>query len=131
MNKTWISLSILITLSLSGVLLAEGYKDLFKQYEAKADNLPFSAERGKELFEKKVNGKSCTDCHNTDITKPGEVSFLFLTKSIDPMALSANPEAFSDIEEAEENFDKNCKKVFKRLCTAQEKGDLLTYFTTN
>ncbi len=109
---------------------AKGYEELLKKYEAEAGQ-PFDAAAGKALYEKKVNGKSCTDCHNTDIRKPGQVKFLFLSKTLDPFALSANPKAFSDAAHADKDFNKNCKKIFGRVCTAKEKGDMLQYFISN
>ena len=43
------------------------------------------------------------------------------------MALSAKPKLFEDPEDADKNFDKRCNQVFRRECSALEKGDILTY----
>jgi len=46
---------------------------------------------------------------------------------IDPMALSVNPERYTDPDKIEKWFLRNCKWTLGRECTAQEKGDVLTY----
>lgn len=100
---------------------------LLKQYRSQAE-LPLSAERGKALWEKPNGSKSCTSCHGSDPTKPGEMEVMFFfSRSIPPMALSANPKRFQDAENADKKFDKNCKRVFQQVCTPQEKGDMLLY----
>lgn len=110
-------------------LAGDNHLELLQQYESEADK-PLSAERGKALWEKSIGEKSCTNCHTSDITQPGEMTVLFFfKKSIDPMALSANPDRFQDIEKADKAFDKNCKRVFDKVCTPKEKGDLLKYLT--
>jgi len=122
-----------VTLWLSILALAPspvGYQALLKQYEAEAGEV-LSAERGKELFEKKVGDRSCTGCHSDDIKKEGRARFWIFSKKIGPMALSVNPKRFQKPNEAAEDFDKYCKEVFSRVCTPQEKGDLLVYFTRN
>lgn len=107
----------------------DGKPELLKQYRSQAE-LPLSAERGKALWEKRNGSKSCTSCHGSDITQPGEMPVLVIfSRSIPPMALSANPERFQDAESADMKFDKNCKRVFQRVCTPQEKGDILLYLT--
>ncbi|MGM0595191.1 MAG: DUF1924 domain-containing protein [Pseudomonadota bacterium] len=105
----------------------DNHLQLLERYRAEAAE-PLSAERGKALWQREVDGMACTSCHTRDITQPGEVTVLFFfSKSIEPMALSANPDRYQDIEKADKAFDKNCNRVFDRDCTAQEKGDLLRY----
>lgn len=114
----------------SQVWAGDNHLKLLEQYEGEAGEA-LSAERGKALWEKSVGEKSCTNCHTSDITQPGEMTILFFfKKSIDPMALSANPDRYQDIEKADKAFDKNCKRVFDKLCTSKEKGDLLKYLTS-
>lgn len=118
-----------VTLLLAGTtLFAGGYQDLLKKYEAEA-GAPLDAAKGKELFQKKVGDKSCTGCHNEDITKEGHEKFWIFSKSIGAMALSANAKRYKDADDTEEEFDKYCKEVFDRVCTAKEKGDILLYLT--
>jgi hypothetical protein len=110
-----------------GVGAADKEPALLAAYRSQAE-LPLSAERGKALWEKRNGSKSCTNCHGMDITQPGEMEVMFFfSRSIPPMALSANPDRFRDAETADKKFDKNCKRVFQRVCTPQEKGDMLLY----
>jgi len=48
-------------------------------------------------------------------------------KTIEPIAVSANPERFTDVSKTEKWFRRNCKWTLGRECTPQEKGDLLTW----
>ena len=89
----------------------------------------FSPQRGETLFRAKhLGGKddtpSCTACH-TD--KPQGVGQTRAGKPIEPMALSKTPDRYADAEKIEKWFDRNCKGVLGRICTAAEKGDFLSY----
>lgn len=89
----------------------------------------FSAARGKTFFKEKHGGEwSCTSCHTEDPTVEGKHAKT--SKVIKPIAPSANPERFSDMEKVEKWFKRNCSDVLDRVCTAQEKGDVLTYLLT-
>jgi hypothetical protein len=77
----------------------------------------FSAERGESLFRSNSTGgkpdtPSCTVCHTN------------------PMAVSANPQRYTDQEKAEKWFGRNCRNVLGRECTAREKGDFITFMLT-
>ena len=48
-------------------------------------------------------------------------------KEIKPMAPAANSERFTNAWKVKKWFKRNCKDVVNRKCTAQEKGDVLTY----
>jgi hypothetical protein len=112
----------------------------------------FSAERGRTFYEAKITGPNgehscagchgpdprstidghggairaeCRACHLTDAPGPGERSKM--RRHIRPLAPSANPDRFTDADKVELWFDVNCFFVLGRPCTAQEKGDLLTY----
>jgi hypothetical protein len=43
------------------------------------------------------------------------------------MAASANPARYSDPAKVEKWFRRNCNEVLGRECSAQEKGDWLSY----
>ena len=51
-------------------------------------------------------------------------------KTIEPMAVSASPSRFTDIAKTEKWFGRNCKTVLGRACSAQEKGDFITYLSS-
>lgn len=118
-----------VILAMSGAATAsEGHQQLLARYAVQAGE-GFSAERGRQLYEAKVGGRTCTSCHATDIREEGRATFLFFSRRIGPMALSVNPKRFTKPDDADGKFDKYCKEVLGRACTSQEKGDLLAYFT--
>lgn len=91
----------------------------------------FSADRGAALWLAdhtggKVDTPSCTTCHTKDPTAWGETRAL---KPIAPMAVSRTPDRFTDPEKIDKWFTRNCKTVLGRLCTAAEKGDVITYLS--
>lgn len=92
-------------------------------------NSKISSEAGRAFYIKKVNvaGKdmSCSSCHTDDPTKEGKHTET--GKPIKPMAISANPDRFSDQTKVEKNFMKHCKDLYGHDCSAQDKGDYLTY----
>jgi len=89
----------------------------------------FSATRGKLFFGATHGGDwSCVSCHTKDPSAVGE--HVVTGKRIEPLAPAANPERFSDPASVEKWFKRNCNDVLKRLCTAQEKGDVLAWLMT-
>jgi len=88
----------------------------------------FSAEAGRTLYlrEFPARGKStsCATCHTADPRKPGKTP---AGKNLDPLSPAAEPTRFSDVDEVEKWFGRNCKQVIGRACTAREKGDILTW----
>ena len=89
----------------------------------------FSAARGDEFFRTRHgNDWSCASCHTND---PAAIGRHAKTgKTIAPLAPAANPERFTSLATAEKWFKRNCNDVVGRACTAQEKGDVLTYLST-
>lgn len=89
----------------------------------------FSASRGDAFFHARHTGghpqtPSCTTCHTADPTRPGETRS---GKVIEPVAVSRTPTRFTDAEKVAKWFRRNCRSVLGRDCTAQEKGDYITY----
>jgi len=107
--------------------------EMLKTYEADgAKN--FDAKAGKALWDKQYPApqgaespkpRSCQMCHGLDLTKSG--AHVRTGKIIDPMALSVNPQRFTEAKKISKWFLRNCKWVMGRVCTSQEKGDILTY----
>ena len=86
----------------------------------------FSAARGQQFFNATHgNDWSCSSCHTLRPQRPGK--HLKTGKDIAPMAPAANPRRFTDAAKTEKWFKRNCKDVLGRVCTAQEKGDVLAY----
>ncbi len=109
---------------------------LLSVYEAaaRADDSAFAgfdAGRGRAFFflehPSTAGTPSCTSCHTSDPTKFGRTH---VGKVIQPLAPSANPERFADAAKASKWFDRNCKQVLGRVCTARERGDVLTWLLT-
>ena len=90
----------------------------------------FSAERGEALFRTEWAGgdprtPSCTACHTADPKNPGRNAKT--GRPIDPVAVSVNPDRFTDSADVEKQFGRDCKSVLGRACTAVEKGDYITF----
>ena len=88
----------------------------------------FSADRGRAFFLAKHDANadtpSCSTCHTADPKQTGQTR---VGKAIDPMAVSVNPQRFTDLDKVELWFRRNCNTVLGRECTAQEKGDYVTF----
>lgn len=90
----------------------------------------FSAERGEKVFRTRWAGgdertPSCTACHTDDPRQPGKNAKT--GRPIEPVAVSANPKRFTDRDEVEKQFERDCKSVMGRPCTALERGDYITF----
>ncbi len=99
---------------------------------AKADPAfkAFAAERGEALFRTKwASGDprtpSCTSCHTDNPRNPGQNAKT--GRPIDPVAVSVNPSRFTNRDDVEKQFLRDCKSVLGRTCTALEKGDYITF----
>jgi hypothetical protein len=104
-----------------GELLAQAKKD-------GAGFAGFSAERGAAFYKATQKGgkpgtASCTSCHGTSPQERGKTR---AGKDIEPMAVSKNPARYTDRDNVEKWFGRNCNDVLGRACTAQEKGDFIT-----
>ncbi|PVV09314.1 MAG: hypothetical protein B6D72_14860 [gamma proteobacterium symbiont of Ctena orbiculata] len=111
-------------------LQANSLESILTAYEAKGAG-PFSAQQGSKQWQRVVThagkGKprSCGDCHGEDLKSPGRHAKT--GKRIEPMAPSVNPMRLTDAKKIEKWFKRNCKWTWGRVCTDQEKGDLLLY----
>lgn len=86
----------------------------------------FSAARGEIFFKAKHGGEwSCASCHTDNPAMQGKHAKT--GKVIKSLAPSANAERFTDMAKVEKWFKRNCNDVLDRVCTAQEKGDVLAY----
>lgn len=115
---------------------AEAGQSVLAGYEAgaKAEDASFKgfdAARGKALYFEEHPGKngpvSCATCHTPDAKQVGRSP---AGKIIDPLAPSASPDRFTDAAKADKWFDRNCKQVLGRTCSARERGDVLTWLLT-
>ena len=72
----------------------------------------------------KPDTPSCTTCHTQNPKHPGRTR---AGKEIAAMALSVTPDRYGDAEKVEKWFARNCQSVLGRPCTAQEKGDFISF----
>jgi hypothetical protein len=124
-------ISLVLAMGASPYVMAEVPADFLKVYESEAVKEQagfsgFSATRG-ETFFKSTHGKewSCASCHTQNPMQSGKHART--EKTIAPMAPAANNERFTSASKVEKWFRRNCNDVVGRACTAQEKGDVLTY----
>lgn len=125
-------LVISIFLMSQSVFAETALEQAFKLYKGK-DNLTFSAERGKEMWNKKViadekpRERDCNACHGKDFSKPGK--HVKTGKKIEPMSPKVNKERFTELKKIKKWFKRNCKWTYGRECTNQEKGDFLLFLS--
>ncbi|MBI4817667.1 MAG: DUF1924 domain-containing protein [Deltaproteobacteria bacterium] len=139
------ALALLVSVLL-GLGVALGLSAIFGQGTAEAAESPQSlleryaegaraegggvldAERGRALyftsFELDAKSESCAGCHGSDPTKAGRTP---AGKIVQPLAPRQNSARFTDLAKASKWYDRNCKQVLGRTCTARERGDLLTW----
>lgn len=108
--------------------ILDQYAQQARQGQASFDG--FSAAAGEKLFRGQWSGgdartPSCVSCHTEDPRQPGRNAKT--GRAIDPVAVSANPSRFTDWDLVEKQFVRDCKSVLGRACTAQEKGDYITF----
>jgi len=124
---------------LSGLLLAapaafaETPESVLASIKGDASGAPgfqgFSAARGETFFKTRQGGEwSCASCHTDNPAAQGKHAKT--GKVIKPLAPAANAERFSDMAKVEKWFKRNCNDVLERVCTPQEKGDVLAYLLT-
>ena len=129
MKNTLIVVAGVAALALSAAGSAGPREDLLSRYAAAAKSAGFTAERGRALHTRifasgKPDTPACTTCHGKNTRSAGRT---LAGKPIDPVAVSAAPGRYTDPAKVEKWFTRNCNEVLGRECTAQEKGDWLTY----
>ena len=109
---------------------ATAVTDLLQQYQ-KQGAQQFDAQAGKTLwthsFGVSSEGKDrrCATCHTEDLRQTGK--HMKTGKSIEPLAPSVNTKRLTDVAEIEKWFKRNCEWTLGRECSAQEKGDFLSF----
>lgn len=104
---------------------AETPRDFLARYEREAGT-PASAERGGRFFTTRQDGEwSCASCHTEKPTQQGRHAKT--DKAIKPLAPASNAERFTDAAKVDKWFRRNCNDTLNRLCSAQEKADVLAW----
>lgn len=124
------TLFLLGALTFSFPALAETPADILSGLEQQAksaqDFRGFSAARGATFFKSThANDWSCSTCHTENPVGSGKHAKT--GKIIKALAPAGNAQRFTDPAKVEKWFKRNCNDVLDRTCTAQEKGDVLTY----
>jgi hypothetical protein len=127
----------IVTVALTSAAMAGPREDLLRQYAAEAKTAApafagFSAARGEALHHKAFAGgkpdtPACTACHGKDTRAAGRTP---AGKAIEPVAVSAAASRYTDPAKVEKWFKRNCNEVLGRECSAQEKGDWLSFMLT-
>jgi mono/diheme cytochrome c family protein len=123
-------LSVAISVSAEAGNPVEGLLETYRGEGAAA----FDPRAGAELWVRSFThakapaNRSCASCHTDDPSRAGR--HLRTRKLIDPMAPSANPDRLQDVAEIRKWLKRNCRWTLGRECTAQEKGDLLTFLNS-
>lgn len=105
--------------------MAADIQSELKRFESAAGQRG-DAQKGFEFFTRQhANDWSCSTCH---LNPPNRVGKHDVTgKRIEPLAPAANPSRFTDSQEVDKWFKRNCKDVLDRECSAKEKADVLAY----
>ena len=104
---------------------AETPRDFLTRFEKEAGGAA-SAERGARFFATKQGGEwSCASCHTDKPTQAGRHAKT--DKPIMPLAPAANAERFTDAAKVDKWFRRNCNDTVNRLCSAQEKADVMAW----
>ena len=104
---------------------AETPRDFLTRFEKEAGSAA-SAERGARFFNTKQGGEwSCASCHTERPTLAGRHART--DKAIAPLAPAANAERFTDAAKVDKWFRRNCNDTLNRLCSAQEKADVMAW----
>lgn len=90
---------------------------------------PFTAEAGRKFYLVRRTWQSgdftCSGCHTEDPRKEGR--HIQTKLPIKPLAPSANPDRFVNVNKVEANFTAHCMDLHERDCRAHEKGNLIAY----
>ena len=105
-------------------------EDLLTEYTRQGAG-PFDAEAGRrgwaQIHPPRNGGerRSCASCHGEDLKRPGRHAKT--GKPIEPLAVSVKPARLADARNVEKGLRRNCRWTLGRACTAQEKGDFVSY----
>ncbi len=120
----------LMVFAVGPVVAADVVDDRLAAYQAEGAG-PFDAARGEAMWTRNFTHpkadkpRSCASCHTDNLKSSGKHART--GKAIDPMAPSVNAERLTEVKKIEKWFVRNCKWTMGRECTAQEKGDFLSY----
>ena len=103
---------------------------LLQEYRAQG-SATFDAQQGERLWQRSFGhdrqprSRQCASCHTADPRQGGKHART--GKAIGPLAPAVDGKRLTDIAKIRKWLKRNCKWTLGRECTAQEKGDVLTY----
>jgi hypothetical protein len=124
MNKTFPPGVLVLSLLTGGSLQADALPQLLEGYTRQGATA-FSADAGERLWKRTRENRGCGSCHGNDLRQQGK--HVKTGKLIEPLAPSVNPTRLTDSAKISKWLKRNCKWTFGRACSAQEKGDLLSF----
>jgi hypothetical protein len=122
-TRLLICLALAIPLGAAANPILDGYRAAAKQENSAFKD--FSVAAGQKFYVTKVGALACASCHTDSPMAAGKHAST--NKEILALAPAANPKRFTDAANVEKWFKRNCNDVLKRACTAQEKGDFMSY----
>lgn len=130
--KALFSLLFLLSVCAAAQGAEENAVDALLQSYRAAGAAEFNAQAGRALWNQsnviKGETRSCTSCHGQDLTLPGRHARS--GKPIQALAPSVNPARLRQGKKISKWLTRNCKWTLGRECSAQEKGDLLSFLHT-
>ncbi len=114
---------IAATLIVAGPTFADTPRDFLNRFQQESG--PADIQRGARFFSAKGAEWSCASCHTEKPTTAGRHAKT--DKPIQPLAPAANGERFTDAAKVDKWFRRNCNDVLGRVCSAQEKADVLAW----
>ena len=124
LSTTSASLLLGLYMGVAQPALSSTVDDLQATYRALGATT-FDATRGELHWFKTWGDRQCTQCHGQQVDQPGK--HIKTGKLIKAMAPSVNSQRLSDPDKVEKWFLRNCRWTMGRVCTPQEKGDLLEW----
>lgn len=129
MQRRWKAATVasLLLLTIDGVQASLVIEQQIDQYRSQGASTA-NPEHGKALWFSSNGQRSCTSCHGQSPADQGRHAKT--RKPIKPMALTVNPERYTDPKKVEKWFLRNCKWTYSRECTPQEKADFLSWLAS-
>lgn len=84
-----------------------------------------NAARGQAIWTRQQGEWSCASCHGEPPVRDSRHASTH--KPIAALAPAHNPQRLTERAKVDKWFRRNCKDVFSRECSAQEKADVLAY----
>lgn len=131
MNRaTYLFLACLLVVGNASAATPSPVTTLLDEYRREGGG-QFDAAAGEALWNRRFSAdkqpaqRSCASCHTANPREAGK--HVKTGKPITPLAPSVNSKRLSDIGEIRKWLRRNCNWTLGRECSAQEKGDLLSY----